>query len=34
MEVKEEQPSKAPYSIEVTPSGIAMEVKEEQPEKA
>ena len=30
MEVKEEQPEKASYPIEVTPSGISMEVNEEQ----
>ena len=30
MEVNEEQPEKASYPIEVTPSGIAMEVNEEQ----
>ena len=34
MEVKEEQPEKAPYPIEVTPSGKSMEIKEEQPLKA
>ena len=30
MEVKEEQPLKVKFPIEVTPSGISMEGKEEQ----
>ena len=34
MTVKEEQSAKAPYPIEVTPSGIVMPVKEEQYSKA
>ena len=34
MLVKEEQPEKASYPIEVTPLGISMLVKEEQPSKA
>ena len=34
MEVRLEQPEKAPFSMDVTPSGMLMEVRLEQPEKA